>query len=331
MDTALRRRQALRLLAASALLPAGFRATSARAADINVAKIIVGYPPGASSDTICRKTAEALTGNYANSVIVENRPGASGRIAVDVVKQSPADGSVLSLVPNSVLTMQMYTGPVNYNPFTDLVPVTMACNYTFGMAVGPSVPASVQTLADWLAFAKAHPDSATYASPAQGLTPHFIGTRLAKFSGLELRHIGYRGIQPAMLALLAGEVSAYITPLGDFLPYVAEGKVRLIATSGESRSRFAPNVPTFVEQGFKEIVYTEGYGYYLPRGASKAVQDNAHRYLAAYIGSRPFVESMARIGLEADPTTPAELMRRIAAGNQRWKTLIEQTGFRADS
>lgn len=331
MDSMLRRRQTLGLLAASALLPAAFRSAPARAADINVAKIIVGYPPGASTDIICRKTAEALAGKYANSVIVENKPGASGRIAVDLFKQAPADGSVLSLVPNSILTLQMYTGPVNYDPFVDLVPVTMACNYTFAMAVGPGVPASVRTLADWLAFAKANPDKATYASPAQGATPHFIGTRLAKFSGLDLRHIGYRGIQPAMLALLAGEVSAYITPLGDFLPYVAEGKIRLIATSGESRSRFAPNAPTFAEQGFKEIVHTEGYGYYLPRGASKAVQDNAHRHLAAYIGSRPFVESMARIGLEADPTTPTELTRRIVAGNQRWKALIEQTGFKADS
>ncbi len=326
-----RRRAILKIVPASLLAQASGLALAQDSPPYSLAKILVGYTPGASSDTTARRLAEGMAGRYANNVIVENKSGAAGRIAVDALRMSRADGTVLLLAPASTLTLLPHTTQVDYDPFVDLVPVSLACTYSLGMAVGTNVPSSVKSVADWLDYVKSHPAQANYASPAAGTTPHFIGMQLAKLSGTDLRHIGYRGIQPAMMALLSGEVSSYLTPVGDFLPYVREGKLRLIATSGAERSRFAPDVPTFKEQGFQELVFTEWYGVLLPKATPQTIVTRAHGEVASVVDSKTFSEALAPLGLEARSSSPADMKAMVAAGYMRWKDAIRKTGFSVDS
>ncbi len=184
---------------------------------------------------------------------MDNKPGAGGRLAVDELKRSPADGSVLLLTPASMITLY----PHLYSKLTyrveDVTPVCTACKLVFGFGVGPAVPETVKDLKGFLAWAKANQGMANYGSPGAGTPPHLLGALLGKESGVDLRHVPYRGSAPGIQDLLGGQVASMTSPIGDYLPHLKSGKLRLLATSGPTRSRFAPDVPTYAEQGFKNL------------------------------------------------------------------------------
>ncbi len=227
--------------------------------------MLCGYPAGGTTDAVSRRVAEKLQSNgYAKVALVDNKAGASGRIAIEELKRSPADGSVMLLTPASAISLfpHIYT-KLNYR-MEDVTPVSTACRIAFGFGVGPAVPASVKNLKDYLAWAKANPGQANYGSPGAGSPPHFLGALLGKEAGVDLRHVPYRGSAPGIQDLLGGQVPAMSSPIGDYLPYLKDGRLRLLATSGQTRSRFAPDVPTYAEQGFKDLVMSEYYEFFLP-------------------------------------------------------------------
>ncbi len=213
--------------------------------------------------------AEKLqSGGYAKTALVDNKPGAGGRLAVEELKRSPADGSVLLLTPAAMITLYPHLYTKLAYRVEDVTAVCTACQVGFGFGVGPAVPESVKNLKDFLAWAKANPAQANYGSPGAGSPPHMLGALLAKESGLDLRHVPYRGSAPGIQDLLGGQVAAMTSPIGDYLPHLKSGKLRLLATSGEARSRFAPDVPTYAEQGFKNLTMSEWYGFFLPGKAA---------------------------------------------------------------
>lgn len=209
------RRQLLQTTGASALLASLGQHAFAQAS-LETATIVTGFAAGGTSDTTCRRIAQKLSPDYAKSAVVENRTGAGGQIAVSYVKGRPADGATILQTPTSILTIYPHIyKKLPYDPMVDLTPVSIACIFDFGFAVGPSVPASVKTVPEFLAWAKANPTGANFGSPAAGSTPHFIGALLGKKGGVELKHAAYRGTQPAMLDLLGGNISAVSGPIGD--------------------------------------------------------------------------------------------------------------------
>ena len=246
------RRQLLRASGAAGLL-AALGAGRASAQALDVVKIITGFPPGGTSDTLCRRVAEGLKGgSYAKVAVVENKAGAGGQIAVQSMKGAPIDGSVILQTPASMLMIYPHIyKKLAYDPFVDVTAITMACTFDFAWAVGPAVPATVKTVPDFLAWCKANPTMANFGSPAAGSVPHFIGVLLGQSAGIELKHIAYRGTQPAIQDLVAGQVQAVSGPVGEFLQQAAAGKVRILGVSGKERSRFAPDVPTYIEQGLE--------------------------------------------------------------------------------
>src|SRR4051812_49132178 len=178
--------------ALSGALPGAFSNT-ARAQGFDQVKIVVGFPPGGTTDVMARKVAEKLRGPYARVVIVENKPGAGGQLGVIAVKDSPADGSTLLLTPSSMLTIYPNTYPRLQYKVDDVAPVSLAMFTHHVVSVGPLVPESVRTLRDFFSWAKANPDKAAYGSPGAGSMPHLIGVLVAKAGGVELRHVAYRG------------------------------------------------------------------------------------------------------------------------------------------
>ena len=329
--------QASSLLAWSPLAALTIKSAPAQAqtpALPDAAEIIVGFPPGGAPDIVSRRLADALRGKLAQSVVVENRPGASGKIAVDAAKLAPADGLTLLLNPAGVLTVNPHTyRSLSYKPFEDLTPLSLACLIDFGFAVGPAVPDSVKTLDEFAAWAKlpANSGKVTYGSPAAGAPPHFVGDVLSRTLGLGMTHVPYRGSQPAMTDLLAGQISSLCVTLGDLVANAKAGKLRILASSGPARSRFAPNVATFTELGVKGLDLRDWFGVYIAGKPSADVAAKVAPLVAAAMSSPEMAQQLAVASLEAASSTPQELDRMARSDFERWAPIIKASGFQAEN
>jgi|SRR6185436_7150065 len=301
-----------------------------RAQGLDTARIIVGFPPGGTTDVMARKVADKLRGGYARSVIVDNRPGAGGQLGVVVLKDSPPDGSTLLLTPSSMLSIYPYTFRTLQYKLEDVAPVSLAMHTHHVFSVGPAVPESVKTLQDFFAWAKANPDKAVYGSPGAGSMPHLIGVLLTKASGTEIRHAAYRGSAPGIQDLLGGQIAAFFGPTGDVLTHARAGKVRVLGTSGKERSAFLPAVPTLGEQGVS-VAVREWYAFFAPAKASPETIQRAAAALQPVLAQPEVLDFARQFGLEAQSSTPRELAELLRIDATEWGGLVKQTGFTADS
>ncbi|MFD1710311.1 twin-arginine translocation pathway signal protein [Ottowia sp. GY511] len=317
-------------LCALALTP--WTAVQAQTAAVDNAKIVVGFPAGSTPDVLARRVAERLAPLYAKSVIVENRTGAGGQLAVAALKGAAADGKTILLTPMSMLGIYPHTYKnLPYNISTDIVPVSMGVTFDAALAVGAGVPAEVKTVPQFLAWAKANPGKANVGSPATGSTLHFLSAELSRASGVPLTHVGYRGTTAAMPELIAGQLPAMISPVGEFLRYLPEGKVRILGTSGLTRNEFTPTVPTFAEQGYKDVLLTEWYGFYLPAKAPPATVKALNTALRQVLVQPELKETLTMFGMVAAPSSPDELNAALQQASTRWAPIIQRIGFSADN
>ncbi|MBX3602572.1 MAG: Bug family tripartite tricarboxylate transporter substrate binding protein [Rubrivivax sp.] len=298
----------------------------------DTARILAGFAPGGTVDVTARRVADKLRDVFAKSVVVENRTGAGGQIALSALKTSAPDGLTLLVTPMSMLGIYPHTyKKLPYDPVADFQPVSQAVRFDFGFAVGPMVPASVKTLGEFAAWCKANPGNANFGSPAAGSVPHFVAELFSRAAGLDLRHVPYRGTQPAIADLIGGQIASVSGPVGEFLQHLPGGKVRLLATSGATRSRFAPGVATYAEQGFKDIVFDEWFGFFMPAKVPAEALNRAAAAIRAALAAPDVIEGLAQMGLEARPSTPAELAALLKRDSERWAPLIKTIGFSADS
>jgi tripartite-type tricarboxylate transporter receptor subunit TctC len=324
------RRHLIQSAGASALLGSIGQAAWAQAVD-NL-KIVTGFAAGGTSDTLCRRIGTRMAPDYAKTAVVENRTGAGGQIAIQYVKSAAPDGMTLLQTPTSMLTIYPHIyKKLPYEPLVDLTPVSVACVFDFGLAVGPAVPLNVKTVPEFLAWAKANPLGANFGSPAAGSTPHFIGALLGKSAGIDLKHAAYRGTQPAMLDLLGGNISAVSGPIGDLTQHLPTGKVRILGVSGAKRSRFAPDVPTYTEQGLKDMTHSEWFAFLLPARAPAEVVNRMHAALKLALAQKDVMDGLAAFGLEAMSSTPAELTELIRKDTAKWAPIVKSVGFTADA
>ena len=327
------RREALQLgVAASSVCLLGHTQAQAQAQRLpESARILVGFPPGGGIDLIARRLAEQLTGKLAKAVIVDNRPGAAGRIAVDVARQSPSDGLTLLMNPAGVLTINPHTfKKSNYDPFKDFTALSLAALIDFGFAVGAGVPAEVKTLADFAMWAKANEGRVTYGSPAAGAPPHFVGDFLSRKLGLNMTHVPYRGGAPALNDLMGGQISALILTLGDLVQPAKAGKLRLLASTGPARSRFAPDTPTFAEQNVSGLDLRDWFGIYIAGNASAEVTATVLPLIRTALSSTAYVQGVATLGIEAASSTPQEMDQLARSDYERWGAIVKASGFSAD-
>jgi tripartite-type tricarboxylate transporter receptor subunit TctC len=235
------------------------------------------------------------------------------------------------LTPAAMITLYPHLYTKLAYGIEDVTPVCTACQLNFGFGVGPAVPETVKNLKDFLGWAKANPNAANYGSPGAGSPPHFVGALLAKESGVDLRHVPYRGSAPGIQDLLGGQVSSFTSPIGDYLPHLKGGKLRLLATSGAARSRFAPDVPTYTEQGFKALEFSEWYGFFLPGKAAPELVQRLAAAIKAAVSAPDVVEGFAQLGLDARANTPAELAQAVRSENQAWAPVVKRVGFTPES
>lgn len=306
---------------------------SAFAQAIEQVKILYGFPAGSSGDSVARRVGEKLAGSAytKNAAVVENKPGAGGRIALETLKAAPADGSVLALAQVSALANYPHIySKMNYVP-QDFAPISIGAVMHHGLAVGPLVPANVKTVKDFLAWAKANPKDASYGSPGAGSTPHFLGALLGINSGVELKHVPYRGSVPGVTDVVGGQIAAMVTPHGDFIANYKAGKLRILATSGPKRSPYVPEVPTFAEQGYPELTTEEWFGFYAPAKTPKNVLQAANAAINAALKDKAVIDSLAIVGLIPRGSSMEEMAASQAAESKHWGPLIKKIGFTAES
>ena len=298
----------------------------------DTARIIVGYPPGGGVDLIARRLSEELSGKLAKAVIVDNRSGAAGRIAVDVAKSSPPDGLTLLLSPAGVLTINPHTyKKSNYDPFGDFAAISTVALVDFGFAVGPAVPANIKTIAEFAAWARANRGNVTFASPAAGAPPHFVGDLLSRQLDLGMTHVPYRGGPPALNDVMGGNVSAVVLTLGDLVQPSMAGKIRLLASTGPARSRYAPSVMTFEEQGVKNLDLRDWFGLFIVGKPTPEVLARITPMVRSALASPRYIQGLATLSIEPTASSAEAVDRLVRDDYERWGQIVKASGFIADS
>jgi tripartite-type tricarboxylate transporter receptor subunit TctC len=298
----------------------------------DTARIIVGFPPGGAPDLVARRLADQLAGKLAATVIVDNRAGAGGRIAADVARQAPADGTTLLLNPAGMLTINPHVyKKLNYDPFKDFAPLSLAAVVDFGFGIGAGVPQEVKTLADFAAWARANPNRASYGSPAAGSPPHFVGDALGRSLGLNMAHIPYRGGAPALNDLMGGQLTSLVLTLGDMVQHARAGKLRLLASTGPARSRYAPDVRTFAEQNVRGLEHRDWFGIYIAGQPTANVAAHTGGIVRDALRSRDYVLALNTAGIEAAHGSSQDLEQLARADLERWGPIVRAAGFQADS
>jgi tripartite-type tricarboxylate transporter receptor subunit TctC len=293
-------------------------------------RVVVGFPPGATSDALSRLLAEHMQRTLQQPVIVENKVGAGGRIANELVKAAPADGNTLLMTPTATMAIfpHSYAGQLRYDPVKDFVPVAHLTSFQLGWGTAQSVPA--RTLAEYVAWVKA--DAAKngfYASAAPGSIPHFFGVMFAKAAGLSLTHVPYKGTAAAMTAIASGEVSAISTVAADIRALVSGGKARLLAVAGEQRDETFPDVPTFRELGF-DLVAKPWYALFAPAGTPPGVVERLSNAAVAAMGDPALRQRLVEMGLEPTGYGPQRLATILKDDTERWGPPIRASGFKGD-
>ncbi|MBE9604839.1 hypothetical protein IAI18_08170 [Acetobacteraceae bacterium H6797] len=325
MLNAITRRTALSLVGTAA---ASLAARPAAAQNARTGRAIVGFPAGGTADSVTRLYVERLRASGIQ-MIVDNRPGAGGRIALETLKPLAADGSNLVLTPSGMLTIypHLYTRSLRYDPVKDFTPVTPVCKFPFGLAVAARHPA--RTLAEFIAWAKTR-EAVDWAAPVPGSAPHFMGTELARLAGITMNHVPYRGSAPAATDLIGGTLQAVILPLGELTAFHRGGEARLLAVTSEARLPRLPDVPTFAESGFPAITGEEWYGIFLPAGAPAATVIALNQALVAAAATTEIRDALTRIDLTPYTLNPDDFRTRIAQELSDWGPIVAASGFRPD-
>lgn len=258
--------------------------------------------------------------------MVENKTGAAGRIDVDAVKAAAPDGVTSLLTPYSMMAIYQHIyKQLSYNPFTDLMPVCMASSLVHGLAVGPLVPATVKSVKDDLTWAKSNPKDASYGSPAAGFTPHFLGALPGLNKGVELKHIPYRGSTPGVVDLIGRQLASMLTPHGDFLANHKAGKLRILTTSGKQRSPFVPEIFTFTESGFTDLVGEECFSFYAPAKTPANIVASANAAINAALKEKSVIDSLAIQGMLPVGGTAAQMAADQKVQFDAWGPIVKKS------
>jgi len=322
------RRELLPVAAAAVALnvAAGLRYAFAQGSG-RIARILVGFPPGGTSDVIARLLAGAMR-DYASSIVVENRSGAGGRVAIEALKTAAPDGSVLIVTPVAVMTLYPHVyKTLRYNPFQDFIPVTTVAAAPSLLTIGPKVPANIRTLPDFIAWCRANPKEANYGSPGAGSTPHFIGAQLARAAGFDYAHVPYQGNAPAAQDLLGGQIASSILTIDSLLPHVLAGSVRALATTGPQRSPFLPGVPTFTESGYPALESLDMWGVFVPARTIAEIVDKLNNAIQKALNSNEVKSGLTRLSIEISAVSLADFARLMKSDFERSRMLVQASGF----
>jgi tripartite-type tricarboxylate transporter receptor subunit TctC len=317
-----------RLLRWCAVLVTGLVLAGPALAQDNPLRVVLGFPPGAGADTLTRLLSDRMRASLNRPVVVENKTGAGGILANEIVKNARPDGSMILLTPFATMVAYPHSySKLSYDPFTDYLPVAHVASFQLAFGVGEKVPA--KTVAEYVALAKGSKDYTNYASASAGSLPHFFGVMFARAAGLELTHVPYRGTAPVLQALVGGEIPAAVLVLADIGGLAQAGKARVLAVSGGRRAPGFPDVPTFKESGY-DIEGTAWYAVFAPAGTPPDIVQRLSTAAIDAVQAPDIKSRLETMGLEPTGFGPDRLSAILKADYERWGPVIRASGFKAD-
>jgi len=291
-------------------------------------KLVLGFPPGASSDTLTRLIADKMRVSLGRTVVVENKPGAVGIVANLAVKSAPPDGNTLLMTPLAPMVAFPHSySKLDYDPFKDYVPVAELCAFYLAMGVGSAVPA--RTLAEYAALVKTGGTYANFASAAAGSLPHFFGLMFAKAAGVQLTHVPYKGTANVMQAMMSGEIPAAVLTVADWGTLQQSGKGRMLAVSSPQRLAQYPDVPTFKESGYA-IEGSAWYGLFAPAGTPQPIVDKLAAAAVDAVRQPDVRQKLEPLGLDVTGLGSTDMAKILRDDYDRWGPVIRASGFKAD-
>jgi tripartite-type tricarboxylate transporter receptor subunit TctC len=311
--------------------PAQAQASAAGGTDAKAPmKLIVGFPPGGPLDTLARALAEQLRTATGETVLVDNRPGASTRIAIDLAKRAPADGKTVLLASSAPFIMfPMTYKRLDYDVDRDFIPVAHLVDVPTVVSTGAGSP--YQDIGQYVAWVRAHPDRGSVGLTSLGGLLHFSILAMSKTIGVPLNPVAYKGGAPLATDLVGGHVPIGTDALASQLELHRAGKVRILAVSGTRRNRALPDVPTLKEAGIDGFDHANAwYGAYVPAGTPPAVVQRLERAFIAAVGQPQVQAQLARVGLEPTGLDGAAAGNTLRAERRFWRPIVEASGFKSE-
>ncbi len=314
-----------RRLLTTALLLLG--AATAHAQGKPPLKILVGFPPGGSADVLARMVADALREDF-SPIVVDNKPGAGGRIALNMVKNAKPDGQTVIVLPSGpmVLFPHVYK-KLDYDAVKDFTPVSQIARFQFGVVAGPA--SGAKSVAEMIAKARANPGASSYGTPGSGTLPHFMGVLMEQSSGIQLNHVPFQGGAPANNALLGGHIDYKFDVVSETAELHHSGKARIIAVTGSKRDTQVPEVPTLREAGVN-MEATAWFAMYGPAGLSGEALARLEKAMMKIVRDPSLKDKLVKLGYEPIGSNSAELAAAQRADLARWEKPIKATGVQLD-
>lgn len=286
--------------------------------------IVVPFAAGGNTDSIARITAEWLTKDLKQTVVVDNRPGANGAIAADHVARARPDGYTLFMATLPQMAIVPHVTKVNYDPVKDFAPVSIVATNEFALGVSPSFPA--KTLKELVAYVKANPGKVAYASAGNGSVSHLSMAMFVNRAGLDMIHAPYKGGAPAIADVVGGQVPMYFGNVAEVLPYLKGDRLNVVASSGPKRAADLPNVPTVAEQGYDGFTTETWNGIAAPAGTPQEVVNRLASSLVQACKTQDFVKKLAAIGVNALCSTPEAFAKKVLDDNKLWSQAVRDSG-----
>jgi tripartite-type tricarboxylate transporter receptor subunit TctC len=321
------RRQFRHLAAGAAALPAVSRVAQAQAYPARPITIVVFVPAGGTPDIIARLVGQAMSQRLGQSVVIDNRPGAGGNLALQAVARAPTDGYTLLQVasPHAINVTLYEKSPVNVA--RDIVPIASINNDSFVLLVNPSFPA--KTVPEFIAYAKANPGKINLSSSGTGNLTHLCGELFRMTTGIEIVHVPYRGTPAAHSALIAGDVHAMFDAVGSSVPHIQSGALRALGVTATARLRVLPEVPP-IGDAVPGYTVTGWLGIGAPKGTPPEVIDQLNQAVNAALADPLVKTRMAELGSDIFTGSPADFGKLIAEETEKWGKVVKFAGLKAD-
>jgi len=289
-------------------------------------KILVGFPAGGGTDVMARFLAEPLKQRTGRSIVIDNKAGASGTIAVAELKNGPQDGTAIGYVPSATIVQKLTMASVPFDPLTDLQPITLAGTVQTAFCVSPTI--GVNTLPEYIEWLKKNPTRQSFGTTALGSFTHFFGVMAGKEIGIPLEPVPYRGAAPLVADLQGGHIAAGCGGITDFLEHHRAGKVKVIFTSGQKPTTSAPEIPTATQLGYPRLQILGWYVFFAGAKVPAPMIEAWGKELKAVLALPETQKKLTELGLDVETSTPAEFTQRMTADLVRWKSIIDEIGYK---